>query len=93
MFSRVGTEKKYARIAVNVAHVQGVFDYHVPEDLKPILELGQLVTIPFGKQKVQGIIIEFPEFPAVPRTKAVQDILDPVPVVTTPSDYAGPDDQ
>lgn len=82
MFSRVGTEKKYARIAVNVAHVQGVFDYHVPEDLKPILELGQLVIIPFGKQKVQGIIIEFPEIPAVPRTKAVQEILDPVPVVT-----------
>jgi primosomal protein N' (replication factor Y) len=73
---------RYVRIAVNVPHVQGVFDYHLPENFFPETTLGQLVTVPFGKQKVQGIIIDFPEVPAVPRTKAIQEILDRSPVVT-----------
>ena len=72
----------YARIAVNVPHVQGIFDYHLPEDTSQDFQIGHLVTVPFGKQSVQGIIIEFPEVPAVPQTKAVQKILDPLPVVT-----------
>jgi primosomal protein N' (replication factor Y) len=43
---------------------------------------GQLVEIPFGRQNVQGVIIDFPRIPAVPQTKAVHKILDPIPVVT-----------
>ena len=74
---------KYVRIAVNVPHVQGVFDYHLPENISAEITLGQLVTVPFGKQKVQGIIIDFPEIPAVLQTKAVQKILDPDPVITS----------
>ncbi|TFG48637.1 MAG: DEAD/DEAH box helicase, partial [Anaerolineales bacterium] len=72
----------YARIAVNVPHVQGIFDYHLPEETSQDFKIGHLVTVPFGKQSVQGIIIEFPDVPAVPQTKAVQKILDPLPVVT-----------
>ncbi|MCJ7733667.1 MAG: DEAD/DEAH box helicase family protein, partial [Anaerolineales bacterium] len=72
----------YARIAVNVPHVQGIFDYHLPEETSQDFQIGHLVTVPFGKQSVQGIIIEFPDVPAVPQTKAVQKILDPLPVVT-----------
>ena len=73
---------KYVRIAVNVPHVQGVFDYHLPEDVGTDIFPGQLVTVPFGKQKVQGIIIEFPETPEVPQTKAIYELLDPTPVLT-----------
>jgi len=40
------------------------------------------VTVPFGRQTVQGIIIEFPTTPEVPQTKAIQKILDNLPVVT-----------
>jgi len=72
----------YARIAVNVPHVQGIFDYHLPEKTQENFRLGQLVEVPFGRQSVQGVIIEFPEKPAVTQTKAIQKILDPTPVVT-----------
>jgi primosomal protein N' (replication factor Y) len=40
------------------------------------------VTVPFGKQTVQGIIVEFPPIPEVPQTKPVRSILDPIPAVT-----------
>jgi len=72
----------YARIAVNVPRVEGVFDYHLPPELEENFLLGQLVEVPFGRQYVQGVIIEFPERPAVLETKAVHKLLDPDPVLT-----------
>ena len=72
----------YARIAVNVPRVQGVYDYHLPESIQGELKIGQLVTVPFGRQTVQGIIIKFPGTPEVPQTKDILSILDPLPVVT-----------
>lgn len=73
----------YARIAVNVPHVEGVFDYHLPEGQEDLYSLGQLVEVPFGRQYVQGVIISFPELPAVLETKEVRKILDPEPVLTS----------
>jgi primosomal protein N' (replication factor Y) len=72
----------YVQIAVNVPGVRGVFDYHLEEENHSQHALGQLVSVPFGKQKVQGVIIDYPEIPAVPHTKSVLEILDPDPVVT-----------
>lgn len=74
--------QKYVRIAVNVPRVRGVYDYHLPESIQQEVKIGHLVTVPFGRQTVQGIIIEFPTTPEVPQTKAIQKILDPLPVVT-----------
>ena len=82
MPSEENSHPTYARIAVNVPHVQGVFDYHLPEFLQDKVSIGHLVTVPFGKQTVQGIIIEFPPIPEVIQTKAVSSLLDPLPVVT-----------
>ena len=82
MVSAPGTKSLYVRLAVNVPHVKGIFDYHLPEEIESDIKLGQLVEVPFGKQSVQGIIIDFPERPAVAQTKAVRRILDPNPVVT-----------
>ena len=56
-----GTKPLYARLAVNVPHVQGIFDYHLPQAIQADFKLGQLVEVPFGRQSVQGIIIDFPE--------------------------------
>jgi primosomal protein N' (replication factor Y) len=72
----------YVRIAVNVPHVRGVYDYHLPESFQQDVKIGQLVTVPFGRQTVQGIIIKFPTTPEVPQTKAIQKTLDNLPVVT-----------
>ena len=76
------TPPSYARIAVNVPHVEGVFDYHFPPEKENLFLLGQLVEVPFGRRQVQGVILEFPEVPAVLETKAIHKLIDPEPVLT-----------
>ncbi|MFN2111985.1 MAG: primosomal protein N' [Anaerolineales bacterium] len=80
--SAQGSSRRYARLAVNVPHVQGIFDYHLPPENQEDYALGQLVEVPFGRQDVQGVIIDFPTIPAVLETKAAGKILDPDSVVT-----------
>jgi primosomal protein N' (replication factor Y) len=72
----------YVQIAVNVPGVSGVFDYHLPGHLVGIVGPGHLVTIPFGKQTVQGVILGLVNQPSVAETKPVLDLLDPLPVMT-----------
>ena len=72
----------YARLALNVPMVTGTFDYHLPPELEGRVEAGHLVTVPFGKQTVQGVVLELVATPAVAETKPVLDLLDPQPVLT-----------
>jgi primosomal protein N' (replication factor Y) len=72
----------YLEIAVNVPQVSGTFHYHLPPELEERVEIGCLVTIPFGRQMVQGVVLEIVDHPSVSKTKPVLDILDPEPVVT-----------
>jgi primosomal protein N' (replication factor Y) (superfamily II helicase) len=73
----------YARVAVNVPSVSGVFDYEIPPELAARLGVGHLVVVPFGKQTVQGVILQFVDIPAVSKTKLISDSLDPHPVLTS----------
>ena len=70
----------FVQVAVNVPSVAGVFDYAVPEGFEAAA--GQLVTVPFGRQTTQGVILRFVEFPSVPQVKPLLTILDPQPVLT-----------
>ncbi|MDI6769088.1 MAG: primosomal protein N' [Anaerolineales bacterium] len=72
----------YAQIAVNVPTVTGVFDYALPPELEGKVGAGHLVTVPFGKQIVQGVVLELTAKPAVAETRAILDLLDPQPVLT-----------
>jgi primosomal protein N' (replication factor Y) (superfamily II helicase) len=72
----------FARIAVNVPSLTGVFDYHLPSELEGKVDAGNLVTVPFGRQTVQGVVMELVLKPAVAETKAVIELLDPLPVLT-----------
>jgi primosomal protein N' (replication factor Y) (superfamily II helicase) len=72
----------FAQIAVNVPSVAGVFDYSVPPELAGSIGVGQLVTIPFGKQKVQGVVLRFPDQPSVAGTKDILEVIDSDPVLT-----------
>ena len=76
----------YARIAVNIPTLTGVFDYHLPSELNGRLGIGALVTVPFGKQTVQGVVVELIAEPSVPETKPVLDVLDAQPVLTPAPD-------
>ena len=70
------------QIAVNVRSLAGLFDYHLPARLEGQVGAGHWVTVPFGRQVVQGVIVALSHQPAVPETKAVLDLLDPEPVLT-----------
>ena len=75
--------KIFAQIVVNVPSVAGVFDYEVPIDLAGEVGVGHLVTVPFGKQTVQGVVLRFVDQPSVANTKDILEILDPDPVLTS----------
>ncbi|HVM72988.1 MAG TPA: primosomal protein N', partial [Anaerolineales bacterium] len=72
----------FARIAVNIPTVTGVFDYSLPPALEGRVAAGHLVTVPFGRQTVQGVVTELVSQPAVAETRPVLDLLDPLPVLT-----------
>lgn len=72
----------YLRIAVHVPQVSGTFDYHLPPELEGQVQPGCLVTVPFGQQTVQGLVIGEIDTPAVPDTRPVESLLDPAPAVT-----------
>lgn len=73
---------QYADIAVNVPRVEGSFHYHIPPRFQASIAPGQLVTVPFGPQTVQGIILQTISQPEVPDTRDLLAILDPIPAVT-----------
>lgn len=71
----------YVEIAVNVPHVNEVFHYHLPPELEGLIQAGQLVEVPFGRQQVQGVVLRFVDTPEIPQTKPVTALLDPLPVL------------
>lgn len=74
--------EKFAQVIVNIPGIDGVFDYSIPEEFQDELEVGALVTVPFGRQLAQGIIHDFVKIPQVPHTKPIDDVLDKHAVVT-----------
>jgi len=74
----------FARVAVNVSAISNLFDYSIPAELASQVQAGCLVTVPFGNQMVQGIVVHLLDSPAVENPKPVIDLLDPAPVLTPP---------
>ena len=52
-------EARYASVAVPVP-VRRLFTYRVPERMKPEIEAGARVRVPFGNRKVRGTVVEWP---------------------------------
>lgn len=73
----------YVQLAVNVPSIAGVFDYSISESLAGRVGVGQLVTAPFGKQTVQGVVLRFMDQPSVPETKEISELVDSQPVLTS----------
>jgi primosomal protein N' (replication factor Y) len=72
----------FARISVNIAQVSGVFDYSLPPEMLAQVSVGSLVEVPFGRQIVQGIVVELIEEASVPETKPVTAVIETEAVVT-----------
>ena len=72
----------FAQVAVNVPAVSGIFDYSIPPELTDQVGIGHLITVPFGNQMVQGVILHFVDSPSVEQVKPIFYTLDPDPVLT-----------
>jgi len=72
----------YVAVAVNVPQVSGVFDYHLPPELEGQVRLGHLLLVPFGRQTVQGVVVDFPSQPSVQETRPALEIVDPAAALT-----------
>ena len=71
---------RYAQVAVNIAQVSGLFDYHIPPGMMDA-QPGCLVEVPFGRQRVQGVVLSLLDEPSVPETKPLAALLDPLPAL------------
>jgi len=72
----------FVEVAVHVPGNTGTFDYHLPPELEGQVQPGCLVVVPFGVQRVQGVVLRYIDTPAVPETRPVEVLLDSLPVVT-----------
>ena len=56
---------EYANIIVDISHekLDKTFQYRIPERLKPSLEVGMQVFVPFGARKIQGYVVELTDHP------------------------------
>jgi primosomal protein N' (replication factor Y) len=79
---------RYVEIAVNVpqarpsAGERAAFHYHLPAELEGQVAPGHLVEVPFGRQRVQGVVLREVAVPAVAETRPVLGLVDPQPVLT-----------
>jgi primosomal protein N' (replication factor Y) len=62
--------------------LRGAFDYKVPEGLR--LQLGQRVQVPFGRQRLQGVVTALMGQSGAKGLKAVERALDQEPSVSGP---------
>jgi primosomal protein N' (replication factor Y) (superfamily II helicase) len=72
----------FLEIAVNVPKVAGVYHYHLPAELVGRVLPGHLVVVPFGRQRVQGLVLRQVSDPAVAETRPVEALVDDQPVLT-----------
>jgi len=58
------------------------FTYAIPARLADTIALGQLVWVPFGARRLQGVVIAFSDTSPVEQTKEIEAIVDPRPFLS-----------
>lgn len=72
---------RYAEVSVNSPIAQRqTFSYSIPDGLN--VEVGHAVWVPFGERVLQGIVTRLSPVPAVPQTRDIAGLIDPVPVLS-----------
>lgn len=73
----------YVEVAINLPQISDSYHYHVPEILVGAVEPGSLVIVPFGRQRVQGVVLRMIKTPEVAETKAIEELVDEKPALTS----------
>jgi primosomal protein N' (replication factor Y) len=72
----------YVEILINLPQISGTYHYHLPPELIGVIQPGALVIVPFGAQRVQGIVLRFVDVPEVSETRPVEDLVANLPALT-----------
>ena len=73
---------QYVDVAINHSQISGTYHYHLPPELTQVVMPGSLVIVPFGSQRVQGLVLGFVETPDVADTRPVEELVDDQPALT-----------
>lgn len=73
----------YADLALNTKSSKrdDLFTYSVPKELEGVIVLGQMVMVPLGPRKVNGIVIKIHGTKPSFETKNIEKIIDLVPII------------
>ena len=74
--------QSFVEVAINLPQISGCFHYHLPEALSDAVLPGSLVIVPFGAQRVQGVVLRFIDTPEVAETRPVEEVVDEKPALT-----------
>ncbi len=58
------------------------FTYSIPSRLAGSIAVGQLVWVPFGARRLQGVVVAFSESSPVEKTRDIDEIVDPRPYLS-----------
>ena len=72
----------YVEVAINLPRISDSYHYHLPPELVGSVRPGSLVIVPFGSQRVQGVVLKFIETPEVADTRPVEALVDKKPALT-----------
>jgi len=73
----------FVEVAINLPNISDCFHYHLPSALEGFVEPGSLVIVPFGNQRVQGVVLRFIDNPEVAETRPVEAVVDEKPALTS----------
>lgn len=65
----------FANVSVNLSQIDHTYHYSIPEKLRSQVQPGSLVIVPFGKQIVQGVVLELIDQPEVAKTLTISDLI------------------
>ncbi|MBP6016753.1 MAG: primosomal protein N' [Candidatus Promineofilum sp.] len=72
----------YAEVVVNIeTAISDAYHYHIPADMRSLLEVGHLVEVEFGRRLAQGVVVGLADSAPVEETKPVISLIAPEPVL------------
>ena len=73
----------FVEVAINLPQISTNYHYHLPPELAESVVPGSLVIVPFGNQRVQGVVLRFVETPEVAKTRPVESLVEEKPALTS----------
>jgi primosomal protein N' (replication factor Y) len=67
----------FAEVSINLSQIEKSYHYAIPEGMQSQLVPGSLVTVPFGKQIAQGVVLALLDEAEIAEPKEILEILSP----------------